>query len=191
MVRRRGPPRSVPDDAAAMTSGIVRDTASIEDGEEAPEETMPAGDRVERRGAAAWPGVRPHEPIGASGGRAAHRPDGARMPMRRTRRWKLHRRGTLLAPRQMMRRNLGTGGDPIAWLWRRRVERPRASGAAVRHQRAPWSATHACCCASVTPCRARTCHGSVLLRHPPDAHHAPASRTGIRTRRSAHLGRGR
>ena len=48
-----------------------------------------------------------------------------RMPMRRTRRWKLHRRGTLLAPRQMMRRNLGTGGDPIAWLWRRRVERPR------------------------------------------------------------------
>ena len=35
-----------------------------------------------------------------------------RLPMRRTRRWDLHRSGALLAPRQMLRRNLATGGDP-------------------------------------------------------------------------------
>jgi uncharacterized protein with von Willebrand factor type A (vWA) domain len=65
-----------------------------------------------------------------------------RVPRRRTRRWKLHGRGTLLAPRQMLRRNLATGGDPITWLWRRRVTRPRGlvllcdiSGSMERHAR--------------------------------------------------------
>jgi uncharacterized protein with von Willebrand factor type A (vWA) domain len=65
-----------------------------------------------------------------------------RIPRRRTRRWKLHGRGTLLAPRQMLRRNLATGGDPITWLWRRRVTRPRGvvllcdiSGSMERHAR--------------------------------------------------------
>jgi uncharacterized protein with von Willebrand factor type A (vWA) domain len=65
-----------------------------------------------------------------------------RVPRRRTRRWRLHGRGTLLAPRQMLRRNLATGGDPVAWLWRRRVTRPRGvvllcdiSGSMERHAR--------------------------------------------------------
>ena len=38
----RPSPESQPDEAASMTTGIVRDTASIEDGEEATEDTMPA-----------------------------------------------------------------------------------------------------------------------------------------------------
>jgi uncharacterized protein with von Willebrand factor type A (vWA) domain len=48
-----------------------------------------------------------------------------RVPMRRTRRWELDSRGTLLAPRAMMRRNLSTGGDPLDWVWRRPLRRPR------------------------------------------------------------------
>ena len=133
---------SLPEDAAAMTTGMVRDTASLEDGEEAPEDTVPsetawsAGERLRGR---AFDRMSPSELREAE--RLIDRMV-LRMPMRRTRRWKLHRRGTLLAPRQMMRRNLGTGGDPIAWLWRRRVERPRGvvllcdiSGSMERHAR--------------------------------------------------------
>ncbi len=140
------PPRpsreSLPEDAATMTTGLVRDTASLEDGEEAPEDTMPsetawsAGERLRGR---AFDRMSPSELREAE--QLIDRMV-LRMPMRRTRRWKLHRRGTLLAPRQMMRRNLGTGGDPIAWLWRRRVERPRGvvllcdiSGSMERHAR--------------------------------------------------------
>ncbi len=99
-----------------------------------------------------------------------------RMPMRRTRRWKLHRRGTLLAPRQMMRRNLGTGGDPIAWLWRRRVERPRGvvllcdiSGSMERHARLLLRFSHALSRTDV-PTEA-FCFGTRLTRITPQLRH--------------------
>jgi uncharacterized protein with von Willebrand factor type A (vWA) domain len=49
-----------------------------------------------------------------------------RLEVRRTRRYELHGHGRLLAPRVMFRRNLGTGGDPVAWVWRRPVRRPRS-----------------------------------------------------------------
>jgi uncharacterized protein len=65
-----------------------------------------------------------------------------RLPTRRTRRWQLHKGGRHVAPRQMMRRNLATGGDPVAWLWRRHVTEPRSlvllcdiSGSMERHAR--------------------------------------------------------
>jgi hypothetical protein len=65
-----------------------------------------------------------------------------RVPRRRTRRWEVHPRGTVLAPRPMLRRNLATGGDPVTWLWRRRGSRPRSivlicdvSGSMERHSR--------------------------------------------------------
>ncbi len=64
------------------------------------------------------------------------------LPMRRTRRWDLDRRGTLLAPRAMLRRNLSNGGDLVEWVWRRPVRRPRhviilcdISGSMERHSR--------------------------------------------------------
>jgi uncharacterized protein len=49
-----------------------------------------------------------------------------RLETRRTRRHELHRHGRALAPRQMLRRNLGSGGDLVEWVWRRRSRRPRA-----------------------------------------------------------------
>jgi uncharacterized protein with von Willebrand factor type A (vWA) domain len=65
-----------------------------------------------------------------------------RLETRPTRRWELHRHGRLLAPRVMFRRNLGTGGDPVAWVWRRTVREPRSivvlsdiSGSMERHSR--------------------------------------------------------
>lgn len=65
-----------------------------------------------------------------------------RLEQRRTRRWELHGHGRTLAPRQMLRRNLATGGDPLTWLWRRPVQRPRSivlicdiSGSMERHSR--------------------------------------------------------
>jgi uncharacterized protein with von Willebrand factor type A (vWA) domain len=48
-----------------------------------------------------------------------------RLERRPTRRHELHRHGRLLAPRAMFRRNLGTGGDLVEWVWRRPVRRPR------------------------------------------------------------------
>jgi len=64
------------------------------------------------------------------------------LPLRRTRRWEVHREGTIAAPRAMMRRNLATGGDPLTWLWRRPLRRPRSivllcdiSGSMERHAR--------------------------------------------------------
>lgn len=64
------------------------------------------------------------------------------LPVRRTRRWELGRRGPLLAPRQMLRENLGSGGDLVEWVWRRPRKRPRSvvllcdiSGSMERHSR--------------------------------------------------------
>jgi uncharacterized protein with von Willebrand factor type A (vWA) domain len=48
------------------------------------------------------------------------------LPLRRTRRWELGRRGPLLAPRDMLRQNLSSGGDLVKWVWRRPRKRPRS-----------------------------------------------------------------
>ncbi len=48
-----------------------------------------------------------------------------RLEERLTRRQELHDHGEILAPRAMFRRNLGTGGDFVTWIWRRRVTKPR------------------------------------------------------------------
>ena len=65
-----------------------------------------------------------------------------RLEARLTRRYELHPHGRRLAPRAMYRRNLGAGGDPVAWVWRRRRVRPRSivilcdvSGSMERHAR--------------------------------------------------------
>ena len=64
------------------------------------------------------------------------------LELRRTRRRELDRRGRMLAPRAMFRRNLKTGGDPVEWVWQRAVRRPRTlvvlcdiSGSMERHAR--------------------------------------------------------
>jgi uncharacterized protein with von Willebrand factor type A (vWA) domain len=64
------------------------------------------------------------------------------LPLRRTRRWELDSRGPLLAPREMLRRNLSAGGDLVEWVWRRPRRRPRnvvlvcdISGSMERHSR--------------------------------------------------------
>ncbi|HEY6056503.1 MAG TPA: VWA domain-containing protein [Candidatus Limnocylindrales bacterium] len=48
-----------------------------------------------------------------------------RLERRPTRRHELHHHGRRLAPRIMFRRNLGTGGDLVEWVWQRPVRRPR------------------------------------------------------------------
>jgi uncharacterized protein len=65
-----------------------------------------------------------------------------RLETRRTRRYELHHRGRLLAPRAMYRRNLATGGQLTDWVWRRTVRHPRPlvvlcdiSGSMERHAR--------------------------------------------------------
>ncbi|MEO8462630.1 MAG: VWA domain-containing protein, partial [Chloroflexota bacterium] len=65
-----------------------------------------------------------------------------KLELRRTRRYELHRHGRRLAPRAMFRRNLGTGGEILEWVWRRPVKRPRPivvlcdiSGSMERHSR--------------------------------------------------------
>ena len=65
-----------------------------------------------------------------------------RLEQRRTRRYELHSHGRRLAPRAMFRRNLGTGGQLMAWVWRRPVKEPRSlvvlcdiSGSMERHSR--------------------------------------------------------
>jgi len=64
------------------------------------------------------------------------------LELRRTRRYELHQHGRRLAPRAMFRRNLGTGGEILEWVWRRPVKRPRPivvlcdiSGSMERHSR--------------------------------------------------------
>jgi uncharacterized protein with von Willebrand factor type A (vWA) domain len=65
-----------------------------------------------------------------------------RLERRRTRRYELHSHGRRLAPRAMFRRNLGTGGQLLTWVWRRQIKEPRSlvvicdiSGSMERHSR--------------------------------------------------------
>ncbi len=65
-----------------------------------------------------------------------------KLELRRTRRYEHHRHGRRLAPRAMFRRNLGTGGEIVSWVWRRPIRRPRPlvvlcdiSGSMERHSR--------------------------------------------------------
>ena len=65
-----------------------------------------------------------------------------RLERRRTRRYELHSHGRRLAPRAMFRRNLGTGGQMLSWVWRRPIKEPRSlvvicdiSGSMERHSR--------------------------------------------------------
>jgi uncharacterized protein with von Willebrand factor type A (vWA) domain len=65
-----------------------------------------------------------------------------RLEQRRTRRHELHSHGRRLAPRAMFRRNLGTGGQLMWWVWRRPIREPRSlvvicdiSGSMERHSR--------------------------------------------------------
>jgi uncharacterized protein with von Willebrand factor type A (vWA) domain len=65
-----------------------------------------------------------------------------RLERRRTRRYELHSHGRRLAPRAMFRRNLGTGGQLLSWVWRRPIREPRSlvvlcdiSGSMERHSR--------------------------------------------------------
>jgi uncharacterized protein len=65
-----------------------------------------------------------------------------KLERRRTRRYELHAHGRRLAPRAMFRRNLGTGGQLLDWVWRRPVREPRSlvvicdiSGSMERHSR--------------------------------------------------------
>lgn len=167
---------SVPEDAQAVATGVVRDTQSVESGEPDEEETTPsdtawsAGERLRTR---AFDRMTPQELREAE--RLIDRMV-LRMPVRRTRRWELHRRGTLLAPRQMMRRNLATGGDPVTWLWRRRMTRPRGvvllcdiSGSMERHARLLLRFCHALARTEV-PTEA-FCFGTRLTRITPQLRH--------------------
>ena len=65
-----------------------------------------------------------------------------KLERRRTRRYELHPHGRRIAPRAMFRRNLGTGGEIVEWVWRRPTKRPRPlvvicdiSGSMERHSR--------------------------------------------------------
>ncbi len=65
-----------------------------------------------------------------------------KLERRRTRRYELHSHGRRLAPRAMFRRNLGTGGQLMEWVWRRQIREPRSlvvicdiSGSMERHSR--------------------------------------------------------
>jgi uncharacterized protein len=65
-----------------------------------------------------------------------------KLERRRTRRYELHSHGRRLAPRAMFRRNLGTGGQLMDWVWRRQIREPRSlvvicdiSGSMERHSR--------------------------------------------------------
>lgn len=49
-----------------------------------------------------------------------------RLATRRTRRHEPHAHGRRLDPRLMFRRNLATGGEPLAWAWQRPTRRPRS-----------------------------------------------------------------
>jgi len=65
-----------------------------------------------------------------------------RLARRRSRRYRIDRRGRRLAPRRMFRRNVPAGGDLVTWAWRRPLDRPRelvvladVSGSMERHTR--------------------------------------------------------
>ena len=71
------------------------------------------------------------------------------IPRRLTRRYRLHPRGRVPAPRAMLRRSLAVGGE-VDWSWRRRRTRPRAivavcdiSGSMEQHARFALRFVHA------------------------------------------------
>ena len=78
-----------------------------------------------------------------------------RLEQRRTRRYELHSHGRRLAPRAMFRRNLGTGGQLLTWVWRRPDQASRARSSSCATSRARWSATRGCCCGSSRRSRRR------------------------------------
>jgi uncharacterized protein with von Willebrand factor type A (vWA) domain len=81
-----------------------------------------------------------------------------RLELRRTRRYELHPHGRRIAARSMFRRNLGTGGEIVTWVWRRPVRRPRRivvlcdiSGSMERHSRLLLRFVQALSAASAVP----------------------------------------
>lgn len=78
--------------------------------------------RAERLRTADFAELTPDEVRDAAALLAALRPKLALRPSRRRR---LDRNGERLAARAMLRRSLGTGGEPLDWRWLRRTARPR------------------------------------------------------------------
>ncbi|MGH7548410.1 MAG: vWA domain-containing protein [Gemmatimonadales bacterium] len=78
--------------------------------------------RAERLRTADFAELTPDEMRDAAALLAALRPKLARRPSRRR---QLDRNGERLAARAMLRRSLGTGGEPLDWRWLRRTARPR------------------------------------------------------------------
>jgi uncharacterized protein len=73
-----------------------------------------------------------------------------RLPLRRTRRSRIDSTGQRPAGRNMLRRALGTGGEPIRWRWLRRAAQPRPivlicdiSGSMERYSRLMLRFAHA------------------------------------------------
>ena len=108
-----------------------------------------------------------------------------RLERRRTRRYELHSHGRRLAPRAMFRRNLGTGGQLLDWVWRRPIREPRSLVVLCDISRldgAPFAAA-----APVRPGAVRGLggpHGVVRLRDAAHARHAAAQATATATARS-------
>ena len=100
-----------------------------------------------------------------------------RLERRRTRRYELHSHGRRLAPRAMFRRNLGTGGQLVSWVWRRPDPRAALARRPVRHlglDGAPLAAA-----AAVRPGAVGGVGGPdgvVRVRDAADAGHAAAAR---------------
>ena len=82
------------------------------------------------------------------------------LEQRRTRRYELHSHGRRLAPRAMFRRNLGTGGQLMSWVWRRPIREPRSIVVHRRHQRLDGAALPAAPALRPGPARRRARCGS-------------------------------
>ncbi len=149
------PPRPPKDREAGLETDAARNRPGPPRGR--PEQAEPGSDDEEQEADAGWVVA----PRAFSPGEAFHHRDFDRMTTaelrdaerlidllrprlesRLTRRYELHPHGRRLAPRAMFRRNLGTGGDFVDWVWRRRLRRPRSivilcdvSGSMERHAR--------------------------------------------------------
>lgn len=133
---------AMPDEAADDGPGVSADEGAGDDGSPLDAE-VPAGPRAwserERLLHKPFERMSPDELRDAERLVDQLRP---RLEMRRTRRSELHRHGRTVAARQMLRRNLQTGGDMVEWLWRRPRLAPRSitvicdiSGSMERHSR--------------------------------------------------------
>jgi uncharacterized protein len=78
--------------------------------------------REERLRKADFAELTPEEARDAAAMLAGLRP---KLPLRPSRRRHLDRSGERIAARVMLRRSLGTGGEPLDWRWQRRSVRPR------------------------------------------------------------------